>query len=266
VTASQPDSSGHESAPAAVLDRALALVRFLRDHCPWDAAQTPRSLTRYLLEEAHETAEAAAAEDPAALRDELGDLLLNVAFQVVIAEERGWFTRTDVVERLEQKMRRRHPHLYGLGEREEWEVIKRRERGDSGGILGGVPASGDPLTRAYQIQDAVARVGFDWNDWRGAWEKVREETEEVREALEGSGPDHQEEELGDLLFAMVNLVRLSSAHPVPALARANAKFAGRFASLEALATERSVPLGEATLEELDLLWDEVKRRERSAAG
>jgi nucleoside triphosphate diphosphatase len=266
VTSSQPESSAPAAAPAAVLDRALALVRFLRDHCPWDAAQTPRSLTRYLLEEAHETAEAAAAEDPGALRDELGDLLLNVAFQVVIAEERGWFTREQVVEGLEHKMRRRHPHLYGLGEREDWDTLKRRERDAPGGVLDGAAPSTDPLTRAYQVQDAVARVGFDWDDWRGAWEKVREETEEVRHAMESSGAAHQEEELGDLLFAMVNLVRLAGTHPVPALARANAKFVGRFNALEALAGERGVPLGEASLAELDLLWDEVKRRERSPAG
>jgi MazG family protein len=256
------------SRPAAegVLDRSLELVRFLRSNCPWDAAQTPRSLTRYLLEEAHETAEAAAAENPEALRDELGDLLLNLAFQVVIGEERGWFTREQVVDGLEQKMRRRHPHLYGLGEREDWEIIKQRERGGDPGILGGVSAGSDPLTRAYQIQAAVARVGFDWNDWRGAWDKVREETDEVQHALEASDPEHQEEELGDLLFAMVNLVRLARAHPVPALARANAKFAARFGTLETLARERGVTLGEASLAELDVLWDEVKRRERSVAG
>lgn len=247
-----------------MLDRALALVRFLREHCPWDAAQTPRSLTRYLLEEAHEAAEAAAAEDATALRDELGDLLLNLAFQVVIGEERGWFTREEVVDGLEQKMRRRHPHLYGLGEHEEWETLKARERGPRSGILDGVAGAADPLTRAYQMQAAVARVGFDWEDWRGAWEKVREETDEVAESLGGVDAAHQEEELGDLLFAMVNLSRLAGAHPVPALARANAKFAARFARLEALAGEREVRLGEATLAELDLLWDEVKRRERSS--
>ena len=262
MTTSQPDFQPSEG----VLDRALALVRFLRAHCPWDAKQTPRSLQRYLLEEAHEVADAINGGDPAALRDELGDLLLNVAFQVVIAEEQGAFTREEVVAGLEQKMRRRHPHLYGLGEPEAWADIKARERAarpEAGGILASVPSGMDPLLRAFRMQDRVAAVGFDWPDWRGAWDKVREETDEVREALESGDADHLEDELGDLLFAVVNLVRLAGAHPTPALARANAKFARRFGGVEELARERGVLLGEAPLEALDLLWDEVKRRERA---
>jgi len=264
VTTSQPDF------PSArpVLDRALGLVRFLRAHCPWDAKQTPHSLQRYLLEEAHEVAEAIDAGDPAALRDELGDLLLNVAFQVVIGEEQGAFTREDVVAGLEQKMRRRHPHLYGLGEAEDWSTLKARERAGkpAEGLISGVPSGLDPLLRAFRMQERVATVGFDWPDWRGAWDKVREETEEVREALDATAADHLEDELGDLLFAVVNLVRRAGAHPAAALGRANAKFARRFGGIEALARERGVVLGSATLAELDVLWDEVKRRERAAAG
>jgi MazG family protein len=247
-----------------VLDRALALVQFLRAHCPWDAEQTPRSLQRYLLEEAHEVADAISAGDPDALRDELGDLLLNVAFQVVIAEEQGAFSREDVVAGLEQKMRRRHPHLYG-GEPEEWAAIKARERAARparDGLLDDLPSGTDPLLRAFQTQERAASVGFDWDDWRGAWEKVREETDEVKEAIGAGDADHLEDELGDLLFAAVNLVRLAGAHPTAALGRANAKFARRFRGVEALARERGVKFGEASLAELDLLWDEVKRRER----
>jgi MazG family protein len=251
-----------------VLDRALSLVQFLRAHCPWDAKQTPHTLQRYLLEEAHEVADAINAGDPGGLRDELGDLLLNVAFQVVIGEEQGAFSREEVVAGLEQKMRRRHPHLYGLGEREEWSAIKARERADqpAGGLISSLPSGMDPLLRAFRMQERVAGVGFDWADWRGAWDKVVEETAEVKEALEADDADHLEDELGDLLFAVVNLVRLAGAHPTPALARANAKFARRFGGIEALAAERGVRLGEATLEELDVLWDEVKRRERAAGG
>ena len=249
------------------LDRALALAGFLRAHCPWDAAQTPLSLQPYLLEEAHEAAHAIAAGDAAALRDELGDLLLNLAFQVVIAEETGAFGRDDVVERVEQKMRRRHPHLYG-GAHEPWDAIKARERaGDDGRtILDAVPAGLDPLTRAFRVQARVAEFGFDWSDWRGAWEKVREEVDEARHELETGDADRIEDELGDLLFAMVNLVRLAGMHPSSALARANEKFARRFDALEALAGERGVVFGQATLEELDLLWDEVKRREWAGGG
>ncbi|HEU4562825.1 MAG TPA: nucleoside triphosphate pyrophosphohydrolase [Longimicrobium sp.] len=250
------------------LDRALALAAFLRARCPWDAAQTPLSLQPCLLEEAHEAARAIAAGDAASLRDELGDLLLNVAFQVVMAEEAGAFGRDDVVRAVEQKMRRRHPHLYG-GEREEWAAIKARERaerGDPHTILDAVPGGLDPLARAYRVQARVAEFGFDWSDWRGAWDKVREEVDEVGHELEAGDAEKLEEELGDLLFAVVNLVRLAGAHPTSALSRANAKFERRFTGVEALAAERGIVFGQATLEELDVLWDEVKRRERAAPG
>lgn len=266
MTTSQPDFRPAAPESGGVLDRSLELVRFLRAHCPWDAKQTPHSLQRYLLEEAHEVADAIGTGDPAALRDELGDLLLNLAFQVVIGEERGAFSREEVVAGLEQKMRRRHPHLFGLGPQEDWAAIKARERAGHPkptGLLSALPSGMDPLLRAFRMQDRVASFGFDWPDWRGAWDKVHEETEEVREALESGDADHLEDELGDLLFAIVNLVRLAGAHPTPALSRANAKFARRFGAIEALALERGVVLGEATLEELDVLWDEVKRRERA---
>jgi MazG family protein len=251
-------ADGRES---GVLDRALALVEFLRAHCPWDAAQTPATLTRYLLEEAHETAGAIASGDADALRGELGDLLLNVAFQVVIGEETGAFSREEVVAGLEQKMRRRHPHLYGLGQAEPWEVLKARERGGArpDSILDEVPTGLDPLLLAFRVQDRVARVGFDWDDARGALAKVREEAEEIGRELDEADPDRLRDEVGDLLFAAVNLARLAHVHPSVALAQANAKFARRFRALERLAGERGVVWGQATLEELDLLWDEVKR-------
>lgn len=267
MSASQAETapSGRES---GVLDRALALVEFLRARCPWDAAQTPASLTRYLLEEAHEVAGAIADGDAAALRGELGDLLLNVAFQVVIGEETGAFSREEVVAGLEQKMRRRHPHLFGLGEAEPWDEIKARERAGrrGGSILDEVPSGLDPLLRAFRVQARVAEVGFDWPDPRGAWEKVREETDEIGRELEHADPDRLEDEIGDLLFAAVNLARLAHVHPSAALARANAKFARRFRALEGLAAERGVVFGQAGLQELDVLWDEVKRIERARAG
>jgi MazG family protein len=266
--------------PGASLDRALELVRFLRANCSWDREQTPETLIPYLLEESHEVVDAIHDGDPAALEGELGDLLLNVAFQIVLGEEQGRFDAESVTSRLEQKMRRRHPHLYGLGEREEWEKLKSRERAVGGehavgGVLDGIPRALDPLTAAHRIQDRVSGVGFDWSDYRGALEKVREELGEVDEALaavteqreDGGGDqaaraDALEEELGDLLFAAVNLVRLAGSHPTPALARANRKFRRRFERLEALARGRGLALGEASLEELDVLWDEIKAEER----
>lgn len=259
----QPETSPAPETPG-VLDRALPLVEFLRARCSWDAAQTPASLARFLLEESHEAAAAIAAGDEEELRGELGDLLLNLAFQVVLAEERGAFGREDVVRGLEQKMRRRHPHLYGLGEREAWEAIKARERGGAAreSALDGLAPGMDPLLRAFRVQERAAGVGFDWDHARGAWEKVREEVEEVGAELDGPDPDALEDELGDLLFAMVNLVRLAGADPVAVLGRANAKFERRFRGVEALAREHGMAMPEAGLEALDRLWDEVKRRER----
>jgi ATP diphosphatase len=278
VTRLDDGSDGTAAADAGGLDRALDLVRFLRANCSWDRVQTPQSLTPYLLEETHEVVDAIHDGDVAALEGELGDLLLNLAFQVVLGEEEGHFTASSVAGRLEEKMRRRHPHLYGLGEREEWEALKGRERG-GGGVLDGLARGLDPLTAAHLIQERVSGVGFDWADYRGAFEKVAEELEEVREALEdvgaaapaeGSGEEEAdrraalEEELGDLLFAAVNLVRLAGSHPTSALERANRKFRRRFERLEELARRRGVVLQEAGLAELDKLWDELKAEEKSA--
>lgn len=191
----------------------------------------------------------------------------------MLAEERGTFDAATVVSTLKDKMRRRHPHLYGLGEAEAWEKLKAREReargttepGDAArrSILRDLPRGLDPLARAHRIQERVSSIGFDWEDARGAFAKVAEELEEVREALEAEPSPALEEELGDLLFAVVNLARLAGAHALTALQRANRKFTRRFEALEALAAEAGVVLGEASLEELDRLWEEVKRSERS---
>lgn len=261
----QPGTPPSLPTPDRALDRALALVEFLRARCPWDAAQTPASLIPYLLEESYEVVDAISVDDAAALRDELGDLLLNLAFQVVLAEEAGRFGRADVVAALEDKMRRRHPHLFGLGEAESWQSIKARERaqGDRAGLLDGFAAGSDPLLRAQRIQARVAEVGFDWDDPWGAWEKLREEVREVEAELGAGEADALEEELGDLLFSAVNVARLCDVSAAAALARANAKFARRFGALERLATERGIVVERTGLPVLDALWDEVKRAERA---
>lgn len=248
------------------------MVHFLRRHCPWDARQTALSLIPHLVEETHEVADAIRRGDPAQLEGELGDLLLNLAFQVAIGEESGAFHRESVTSVLEEKMRRRHPHLFGLGEEESWGALKARERAgkdDSGpaggedGVLSGLASGLDPLMKAHRIQEKVSGVGFDWDSAQGAWAKVAEEVEEVREVLDGADPEHLEEELGDLLFAVVNLTRLAGAHPSTALEGANRKFQRRFEALEELARSRGIVLHEAGLEALDRIWDEVKSRERT---
>jgi MazG family protein len=242
------------------LDRALALVRFLRASCPWDRAQTPESLIPHLLEESHEVVDAIREGTAGALETELGDLLLNLAFQVVLGEEEGAFDAAGVYARLEEKMVRRHPHLFGDGERRDWEALKAAERAEGEGVLSGLARGLDPLTKAHRIQERVAGVGFDWEDYRGAWAKVQEEMEEVREVLAGEDPEALEEELGDLLFAVVNLTRLAGAHATNVLDRANRKFHDRFERLEALARARGIRLEEAGLEVLDGLWEELKRK------
>jgi MazG family protein len=241
------------------LDRALDLVRFLRNECDWDRVQTAESLVPHLLEETHEVVDAIHSGDAHALEGELGDLLLNLAFQVVVAEEAGPMNAESVYRRLEEKMVARHPHLFGDGVRRDWESLKAKERSSEDGILSGVATGLDALTKAYRIQERVARVGFDWADYRGALDKVEEELEEVRDALGAEEQARIDEELGDLLFAVVNLSRLAGTHPTTALARANVKFQERFEKLERLARQRGIHMETAGLQALDALWDEVKR-------
>jgi len=258
TTDSTREAPHHFPGPGT-LDRALALVRFLRERCPWDRAQTAESLIPHLLEETHEVVDAIRDGDADALEGELGDLLLNLAFQVVVAEEGGPLDADSVYARLEAKMIRRHPQLFGGGERQEWEALKAQERCADEGVLSGLAKGLDPLTKAHRIQERVAGVGFDWEDHRGAWDKVSEELAEVREALEDGDESAIEEELGDLLFAVVNLTRLAGKHPTTALDRANRKFHERFERLERLAKNRGIVLEDAGLEVLDELWEELKR-------
>jgi MazG family protein len=235
------------------------MVRDLRRRCPWDRAQTRETLRPYLVEEVLELDHALGEAEPEAIRAEVSDLLLHLAFQLVIAEERGEFTPDEVAEALERKMRRRHPHLFQLGDAEPWERIKRRER--QGRTLSGIVPTLPPLLKAYRLQERAASVGFDWPDVAGPLEKVREETAEVERELEPPA-ERLADEIGDLLFAVVNLARKAGVHPGPALDRANRKFRDRFEAVEALCAERGIDLDTAGLEVLDALWDEVKGVER----
>jgi len=246
---------------AGALDRALELVRFLRVHCSWDRDQTHESLIPYLLEEAHEVTDAIRTANKNDLEGELGDLLLNLAFQIVIGEERNTFTANSVVERLENKMRRRHPHLFGLGDKEDWEALKSKERPREVSALAGLPTGLDPLHRAHRIQERASGVGFDWPDAGGAWHKIGEELAEVGEALGAGEVLDLEEELGDLLFSVVNLVRRTGNHSAILLERANRKFTRRFQRVEEMSVERGFLLRETALEELNAIWEDVKKEE-----
>jgi ATP diphosphatase len=289
MSTEQQNPASNEELPAhverarsgdAILGRSLALVRYLRDRCEWDARQTPASLRPYLLEEAHEVADAILARDETDLARELGDLLLNVAFQIVLGEERRAFDAEIVVGALEMKMRDRHPHVYGDAEQApDWESLKAGERRVPGGDtdtgarddpFDGLPAGLEPLSRALRMQDRAAGLNFDWPDVRGALEKLEEEVRELGELLGGytSLEENQraghgrvervEEELGDLLFAAVNVARLLDLHPSTALERAAAKFASRFRSVLEMARRQGIDPREATLEQLDSLWGVVK--------
>jgi MazG family protein len=257
----------------SALGRALALVRDLRARCPWDRAQTPETLRPYLVEEVLELDQAIRKDDAAELRDELGDVLLHLAFQIVIGEERARFDAESVTRALEEKMRRRHPHLFGLGDKPgSWELGKREELGKGeegrgkGTTLAGLPPTLPPLLMAYRLQERAAGVGFDWPDTAGPLQKVKEETAELEAGMRGGEAgggkrEALEDELGDLLFAVVNLARKLAIDPRAALERANDKFTRRFAQVEQLAAARGVELGRASLEELDRLWEEVKTME-----
>src|SRR6266508_1319822 len=253
----------------SALGRALGLVRELRQRCPWDRAQSPQTLRPYLVEEALELDHAIQTDDPEAMRDELGDLLLHLAFQIVIGEERSQFNAEVVTRTLEEKMWRRHPHLYAGGrarrgggsDHANWELVKRREPrvGGKRGTLAGLPATLPALLMAYRLQERAAGVGFDWPDASGPMAKVKEETAELEREQRAGSREQIEEEIGDLLFATVNLARKLGIEAGQALERANLKFTDRFEKLEKLAEERGLEMGRASLEELDKLWDEVKQ-------
>ncbi len=240
----------------------LDLVRDLRRRCDWDRAQTRETLRPYLREEAAELDEALAADDEGRIVAELGDLLLHLCFQLVIAEERGTFTLRDVADSLGVKMRRRHPHLFAGEAKPEWERLKaaerRRAHGDGAwiGHLGHLPPGLPDLERAFRFQERAAAVGFDWDGVAGPLEKLEEEVREARERPAA--------EVGDVLFAAVNVARKAGVHPATALRAATDKFVRRFEALERKAAERGVELGRADLAALDRLWDEVKAGEAGA--
>jgi ATP diphosphatase len=247
------------SDPAPVsIDRLVRIMARLRDPrtgCEWDRAQTWATIAPYTIEEAYEVADAIERNDAGDLADELGDLLLQVVFHARIAEEAGAFALGDVITAICDKMERRHPHIFGdAAATPGWEAIKAAERArrtdDSAvaGVATGLPA----LLRAVKLQDRAARVGFDWPDAHGPRAKIDEELAEIADAP----PEHVEEEIGDLLFAVVNWSRQLGIDPEAALRRGNAKFERRFRGMEAIAGDAFAGL---TLDQKEDLWAEVKR-------
>ncbi len=255
--------SDKEKVEPRSLDDALEIMRDLRARCEWDREQTHESLRPYLIEEAHEVDEAISTGDDSLLRDELGDLLLQVLFHAVVAEERGAFGIRDVSGALVSKMRARHPHLYGDGVRRSWESLKTQAKSRTS-LEEGIPKGLSSLHRAQRLQDRAAGAGFDWPDTDGPLSKVKEEADEVAAQLLANDRDQEalEGELGDLLFAAVNLCRKAGVHPSLALDRSNRKFVARYSAMEAMAQEQGVEFASLSLIEQDALWDAVKAREK----
>jgi ATP diphosphatase len=241
-----------------MIERLRDIMARLRDPetgCPWDVRQDFRTIAPYTIEEAYEVADAIERDDMAALRDELGDLQLQVVFHARMAEEKGLFDLQDVLAGIGEKMIRRHPHVFGEGPGPGWEEIKAAERAgrsDDGSALAGVAAALPALLRAEKLQKRAARTGFDWPDAEGARDKVIEEIAEVGAATDDA---HRVEEIGDLLFAVVNWSRKLGIDPEAALRQANAKFERRFRTIEAWAGEDFAAL---SLDEKEALWVKAK--------
>lgn len=260
------DNSGFE--------QLLTIMRKLRGPggCPWDAEQTHESLTRYLLEETYEVIEAIDAKSPKLLQEELGDLLLQPVFHAAIAEEAGQFNMNDVIRTLCEKLVRRHPHVFGdldisdsNAQIENWERIKKEEKGaERKSALSGVPPHLPALLKAHKISEKASRVGFDWNHSDQVLAKVMEELHEFEEAWAGGDPQRMEDEMGDLLFAIVNLGRFLSLNPEEALRKTIIRFQRRFAFVEDTLLSQGRDISGASLEEMDLLWEQAKNEERSA--
>lgn len=264
----------HLGAPVgAELVRFHLLARTLREQCPWDQEQTHQSLVRYLLEETYEVVDALEALDPDdpdtddALVEELGDLLYQIEFHATIAEQEGRFTMADVAQGVHDKLVRRHPHVFGDVVATDtgtvlsnWDAIKRQEKQRTS-VFDGIPHSQPSLSYADAVQRKAAKLGFDWPDVDGALPKIAEEAEELREVAHGGDEHRVRDELGDLLFAVVNVARHLGVEPESALRAATQKFRGRFEQVEALATARGIDLHTAGLAVLDALWDEVKAGE-----
>lgn len=258
----------------ALFERLVDLMMRLRgpDGCPWDREQTRTSLKPCLIEEAYEVLEAIESGRSAPLEEELGDLLFQVVFHARLAEELGEFTMADVLARLIDKMVRRHPHVFGnaaIGTAREalaqWEAIKQREADDRGqrrSVLDGVPRALPALLRAQRVQAKAARVNFDWPNARAAWLKVEEEIREAAEAIAAGDTRRVGEELGDVLFSLVNVARLSSLDAEDVLHGAIEKFRRRFTEMEAELVARGTSVSTVAPDELERSWEAAKAQER----
>jgi tetrapyrrole methylase family protein/MazG family protein len=257
------------------------------DGCPWDREQTHASLRTYLIEEAYEVLEALESRDDAKFAEEMGDLLLQIVFHSEIAKEEGRFDVSDVIREVHDKMVRRHPHVFGEKRAKDsaevlknWEQLKKEERiaagkrngdgakseGKPASLLDGVSKALPAALEGFQLTRRAARIGFDWDSVEGVFEKMNEEAGELRQALSAKDAKRTEEEMGDLLFAAVNLARFLHVDPEIALKKANAKFSSRFREMEELAAKNGRALAEISREQMEEFWETAKRAEKGTAG
>ena len=237
----------------------------LREKCPWDRAQTFETLRNLTVEETFELADAIMDKDYPDMCKELGDLQLHIVFYAKVASEMGLFNVTDVLNKLCDKLIRRHPHIYGEMKadsanevHENWEKIKLQTEGNRS-VLGGIPSGMPALTKAYRIQDKVSGVGFDWDNKEDVWAKVQEEVGELKAEVDAGNHDRVEEEFGDVLFSLINYARFLDVHPEDALEKTNRKFMHRFQLLEQMVKADGRSLPDMSLAEMDEYWERAKR-------
>ena len=261
------DKSNSESHSREFL-RLIEIMRRLRSEngCEWDRAQTHESLRQYLIEEAYEAVEAIDNSNMDLLREELGDLMLHVVYHAKLGEESGSFDILAVLEGINDKLVKRHPHVFNGGDKKSideikmgWEEIKLSEGRDS--LLEGIPDTLPALQRSFRLQEKAASAGFDWKDISGVWDKITEEIDELREAIENDTEISIEEEIGDLLFSIVNLSRFIGVNPEDALRRSSRKFEERFKGIEKSAKTEGREINELSLGEMDKIWESNKRGE-----
>lgn len=249
------------------LGRVIDTLDILRVKCPWDAKQTNESLRPNTIEEVYELCDAIINADNANIRKELGDVLLHVLFYAKIGEENKAFDIVDVCDALNSKLIFRHPHVFGdvtVDSTDEvlknWEELKLKEKGGNKTVLSGVPAALPAMIKADRIQEKAANVGFDWEKPQQVWEKVKEEIAEFEESVDEADPRHREEEMGDILFSIINAARLYGINPENALEKTNKKFIARFNYLEEKARRQGRHLKDMTLAEMDAIWEEAKTK------
>lgn len=252
----------------SAFEKLVEIVSALRapDGCPWDREQTSASLLPFFLEEAYEVIESVDNENWEEVKEELGDILLHAIMQSLIAEEKGHFSLDESIGHVSEKLVRRHPHVFGDAKadaafeaKQNWEATKHKEKNRSS-RLDGVPKTLPALVRAQRLQQKASYAGFDWDKVEQVWEKVHEEIQELKEAQSADTKAHIEEEIGDVLFAIVNLARFLDIPAEDALRKTNQKFTSRFSQVEKGIKAQGKELEDATLEEMDAIWNEVKKR------